>query len=111
MSLTLARSDTFINDLERQLDWYVHESKLDLADGLALANNFNDAVFETLEFLLLQPNIGRRRFPRRTELAGTRSWRVKPPFNRFLIYYYIRGETLSAERLIEGHREITTDKK
>jgi hypothetical protein len=71
MSLTLARSDAFMNDLEHQLDWYIHESKLDLADGFALANNFNDAVFETLEFLVLQPNIGRRRFPRRDAFGGT----------------------------------------
>jgi hypothetical protein len=37
-----------------------------------------------LEFLLLHPGAGRRRFPQFTDLEGTRSWRVKSTIRQVL---------------------------
>jgi plasmid stabilization system protein ParE len=109
MTLALVESDAFLQDLEHQFEWYIHESKLDSPDAIELANKFRVAVSDTLKTLVRQPEMGRRRFPLRAELKGTRSWRVNPPFDRFLIYYYVENEMLLADRLIEGHRQITTD--
>jgi plasmid stabilization system protein ParE len=111
MSLALVQSEDFLLDVEQQFDWYVHESKLDLADAIELAQKFKIAVLDTLEFLLRHPGAGRRRFPQFTDLQGTRSWRVNRPFDRFLIYYHIQGESLCVDRLIEGHRRIASDRE
>jgi plasmid stabilization system protein ParE len=110
MSLALEHSEDFLSDLEQQFDWYIHESKLDLADAVEVAQKFKLAVLDTLEFLLRHPGAGRPRFPQFTDLQGTRSWRVNPPFDRFLIYYHLQGETLFIDRLIEGHRRIAGDR-
>ena len=40
------------------------------------------------------------------DLAGTRSWRVRKPFHRFMIFYRIESGVLSAERLLEGHSRV-----
>jgi plasmid stabilization system protein ParE len=110
MSLALAESEAYLEDLERQFEWYVFQTELDLPDGIELAQKFKTAVTDTVESLLQHPGKGRRRFPKFARLQGTRSWRVNPPFDRFLIYYHVEGETLFVDRLIEGHRHITTDK-
>jgi len=111
MSLQFIQSTDFLLDLEQQFQWYVHESKLDLADAIELAQKFKIAVLDTVEFLLRNPGIGRKRFPQFADLQGTRSWRVDPPFNRFLIYYHVEGGCFYIDRLIEGHRRITIDRK
>ena len=111
MSLALVQSEDFLSDLEQQFDWYVHETQLDLPDAIELAEKFKIAVLETLEFLLRHPGAGHRRFPQFTDLEGTRSWRVNRPFDRFLIYYHVQGETLFIDRLIEGHRRIAGDRE
>jgi plasmid stabilization system protein ParE len=110
MSLALVESEAFLKELEHQFHWYVYETKLDLPEAIELAQQFKNAVNDTVESLLRQPNIGRRRFPQFPALQGTRSWRVKPPFDRFLIYYHVHDQTLFIDRLIEGHRQIATDR-
>jgi plasmid stabilization system protein ParE len=110
MTLQLVQSEDFLLDLEGQFHWYIHESKLDLPEAVGLAQEFKTAVLETLDFLLKNPGAGRKRFPQFADLEGTRSWRVNAPFNRFLIYYHTENEQLLVDRLIEGHRRITTDR-
>jgi hypothetical protein len=50
MSLVLVQSEDFLSDLEQKFDWYVHGSKLDLANAIELAEKFKVAVLDTLEF-------------------------------------------------------------
>jgi hypothetical protein len=100
--MTVERSECFDTDVERQFRWYLLETGLDPVEALALAGRFADAVDASLEFLGRNPEIGRRRFATYRELAGTRSWRVRRPFHRFLIFYRIHGSILSAERLLEA---------
>jgi plasmid stabilization system protein ParE len=110
MTLQLVQSEDFLLDLEGQFHWYIHESKLDLREAVGLAQEFKIAVLDTLDFLLKNPGAGRKRFPQFADLEGTRSWRVNAPFNRFLIYYHVENEQLLIDRLVEGHRRITTDR-
>ena len=111
MSLALVQSEDFLLDVEQQFDWYIHESKLDLVDGIELAQKFKTAILDTLKFLLQHPAVGRRRFPQFTDLQGIRSWRVNRPFDRFLIYYHVSADTVFIDRLIEGHRGIAGDRE
>lgn len=110
MSLMLVESEAILQELENQFEWYVYKSKLDLPDAIELAHKFRNAVVDTLNALRRLPQIGRRRFPQFIDLPGIRSWRINPPFDRFLIYYHVDGETLFVDRLIEGHRQMNTNR-
>ena len=104
--MTVHRSDRFDTDLERQFRWYLLETQLDPVDALALANRFAEAVEAALETLERNPELGRRRLRTYPDLAGTRSWRLRKPFHRFMIFYRIERRILSAERLLEGHTRL-----
>src|SRR5439155_25737838 len=104
--MTVQRSERFDTDLERQFRWYLLETDLDPVDALALATRFSQAADAALEVLGRNPEIGRRRFGNYPDLAGTRSWRVRKPFHRLMIFYRIQGGILSAERLLEGHSRL-----
>ena len=104
--MTVQRSDRFDTDLERQFRWYLLEADLDPADALALASRFAEAVDAALEALRRNPEIGHQRFGTYPGLAGTRSWPVRRPFHRFIIFYRIESGILSAERLLEGHSRL-----
>jgi len=100
MSLVIAQSDDFWMDLQRQVDWYRDRA------GPEIATGYVDAVEVTLEELAKAPGIGRPRFKDWPELAGIRSWRVQKPYHRHLIFYRFDNETLFAERVLHGAREL-----
>jgi plasmid stabilization system protein ParE len=104
--MTVQRSKRFDTDLERQFRWYLLEADLHPADALALAARFAEAVDAALDVLGRSPEIGRRRFGTCPDLAGTRSWRVRKPFHRFIIFYRVESGIVSAERLLEGHSRL-----
>ena len=101
--MTVQRSERFDADLERQFCWYLLDTELDPVDALALANRFADAVDAALEVLRRNPEIGRRRFGTDPDLASIRSWSLRKPFQRFLIFNRVESGILSAERLLGGH--------
>ena len=101
--MRVERSERFDTGLERQFRWYLLETDLDPVDALALATRFAEAVEAALEFLGRNPEIGRHRFGTYAELAGTRSWHIRKPFHRFVIFYRVENGILFAERLLEGH--------
>lgn len=100
MSLLLQRSEDFWADLAQQVDWYRDEA------NPAVALLFVDAVEATLLALVDQPGMGRRRFRNWPELEGIRSFRVRKPFHRFLIFYRFDDKALYAERLVFGGRDL-----
>jgi len=104
--MTVQRSERFDTDLKRQFRWYLLETDLDPVHAQALANRFADAVDAALEALRRNPEIGRCRFKTYPDLAGTRSWRIRRPFHRFIIFYRIESRVLYAERLLEGHSRL-----
>ncbi len=83
-----------------QVDWYREKAGSEVAEG------FVNAVEATLQTLAKSPGIGRLRFPQWLELAGIRSWRVERPYHRHLIFYRFDEETLMAERIIHGARDL-----
>jgi hypothetical protein len=82
------------------------ETALDPVDALALATRFAEAVEAALESLGKNPELGARRFKTYLDLQGTRSWRLRKPFGRFVIFYRLDAGALSAERLLEGHSRL-----
>lgn len=107
--MMVQRSERFNVDLERQFRWYLLETHLDPADALAVATRFATAVDAALDSLCRNPELGRRRFGTHPDLAGTRSWRLRKPFHRFIIFYRVEREAVSAERLLEGHSRLAAD--
>jgi len=104
--MRVERSERFDADLQRQFRWYLLAKDLDPGDGLALATRFAEAVEAALQVLGREPEIGRSRFGTYPELAGTRSWRLRKPFHRFIIFYRVESGVLFAERMLEGHRRL-----
>jgi len=101
--MTVQRSERFDTDLERQFRWYLLETELDPVDALTLATRFAQAVDAAIEVLWRNSEIGRRRFGTYPDLAAMRSWSLRKPFQRFLIFYRVESGFLFAERLLEGH--------
>jgi hypothetical protein len=108
--MTVLRSERFETDLEREFRWYLLEIELDPVDAVALATRFAEAVDAALGFLSRNPEIGRRRFAVFPELEGVRSWALRKPFQRFLIFYRVESGTLLAERLLEGHSRLAGER-
>jgi plasmid stabilization system protein ParE len=100
MKSTLHRADTFNQDFDQQYRWYLREA------GDQVAGRFLSAVESTLDLLLKQPELGRRRKFRNPALAEFRSYQVKTPFQKFLIFYRCVLDGLSAERLLHGARDL-----
>ncbi len=95
------RKPDFKEDLGRQFEWYFRKA------GEDVAWRFVVAVDQTLEELRLQPYLGRRRRFRHPLLAGLRSFRVEPPFTRFLIFYRADSDVVDAWRLMHGGRNLS----
>ena len=108
--MTIQRSERFDTDVERQFRWYLVETGLEPVDALVLATRFAEAVDAALESLRRNPEMGRPRLRTYPELAGTRSWAVRKPFQRFTIFYRIDSKVLFAERLLEGHSRLAGGK-
>jgi plasmid stabilization system protein ParE len=104
--MIIRRSESFDADLERQFRWYLAERGLDPVPALELAERFANTVDATLEFLSEHPEAGRPRFLAFADMPGVRSWRLRKPFHRFLVFYRYEGHGLFAERLLEGHSRL-----
>jgi plasmid stabilization system protein ParE len=100
MKSTLHRADAFNNDFDQQYRWYLEQANEEVAE------RFLRAVGETLELLLMQPDLGRRRKFRNRALAEFRSFQVKTPFQKLLIFYRHTADGVSAERLPHGARDL-----
>jgi len=100
MSLAIQKSDYFITDFELRFDWYVREA------GWGVATAYLSSVDQTLKILASQPGLGRVRRFKDGRLRGIRSFRVKPRFNKHLIFYRYDASTLYAERVVHGARDL-----
>jgi plasmid stabilization system protein ParE len=92
VSRSLHRAKDFWADLTRQVDWYRDQASSEVAE------RFVDAIEATLNALVERPGLGRARFRNWPELSGIRSFRVRTPFHRFLIFFRHDDSALFAER-------------
>ena len=101
MKVRFRRDRLFVADVQRQFAWYWDEVDLELAW------RFETAVEDTLHELGRHPQLGRRRRFRHPLLVGLRSFRVEPPFSRFLIFYRADDGVVDAWRLMHGGRDLS----
>ena len=100
MNLAVQKAEFFKQDYAKQFGWYVGEA------GTEVAWRFQAALDQSLKKLARQPELGRLRRFRNPRLHDLRSFQVERPFNKFLIFYRIRGEVLDAVRLMHGARDL-----
>lgn len=98
--LTLHRLDSFNADFNQQYCWY-----LELA-GEVVAEHFLNAATATLCLLAEHPELGRRRKFRHPLLGDLRSFPVKSPFHKTLVFYRVTENGLLAWRLMHGARDL-----
>jgi plasmid stabilization system protein ParE len=101
MKLELVRAEEFVADFRRQLFWYVADSGRE-----ELGWRFEEAVEHTLQKLREQPTLGRKRTFRDPRLEGLRSFPVRAPFGRVLLFYRANEKRLEAWRLMHGARDL-----
>ena len=100
MSLALRKSRFFEEDVLGQFVWYLYEANEEVAW------RFQANVDQTLVEISKQPGIGRERAFVHPLLRGLRSYRVKAPFDKFLIFYRYDERFLDAWRLMHGARDL-----
>jgi plasmid stabilization system protein ParE len=101
MNLLLERADDFNTDFNLQYRWYLNRG------GEELAEHFLRAVAITLPLLAKEPDIGIRRKFQHPILLDLRSYPVTRPFQKFLIFYRVKGNVLQAWRLMHGARDLS----
>src|SRR5437016_5572912 len=72
LMLPIVRTDRFVADVDKQIQWYLEETGLDDLPAAELAQRFAAAVDETLVFLARTPGAGRPRAVRFSDLTGYR---------------------------------------
>ena len=83
----------FYLDVEEEIYWLLKNADAEVA------RLWHEAVWETIEFLKANPEIGRQRHDLRQE--GIRIWRVRQ-FTRWLILYGVRADGLVIFRIRSG---------
>ncbi len=100
MSLPIHRADWFKEDFDRQFRWYIRKA------GETVAEGYLAAVESTVEELARQPEMGRLRRFRHSELQDIRSFRVARPFHRHILFYRYGEDALLVERVMHGARNL-----
>jgi len=100
MSLELQVSPYFSADFDRQIAWYTeHASEL-------IARRYADAVTRSLGTLCENPDFGPRCEFQHAKLQALRFWQVARPFQKHVIFFRHDEQTLFAERLMHGSRDL-----
>jgi plasmid stabilization system protein ParE len=101
MTLVITKADEFTADFAKYFAWYVKEADENVAW------RFQCATETALHRIARLPDLGTLRHFRNLMLQELRSFRVDPPFDKILIFYRVRAETLEAWRLIHGARNLS----
>ena len=83
----------FYDDLAREELWLLGHA------GAEIADRWHEAVWQTLDYLATHPLFGRER--RDLKFRGIRSWLVHD-FERWVIFYGVRGNDLVYYRIVSG---------
>ena len=87
------------DDILRQFRYYLLKGALDDA------NNFLDAIDESIGVLRGMPEMGAPKLLKNPALAGLRSWPVKG-FEDILIFYVVQPDAMRVVRVLHGKRDI-----
>lgn len=98
--MSLAKSDDFIADVERQYTWYVDNAGSDVAEG------YLRAVEATCRLLEKHPLLGPRGGFNHARLREWRFFVVFRPFAQHLLFYEVVGEDVVMRRAMHGRRNL-----
>src|ERR1700739_1837258 len=98
--MSVNRSDEFLADIEREYEWYTLKANLEIAE------RYLDAVQSTVRLIELYPQIGPIGNFVYSRLNGWRYFVVVRPFNRYVLFYEIAGETVILRRVMHGYRNL-----
>lgn len=101
MSLAIQKAEFFKQDYAIRFAWYVGEA------GPEVARRFQGALDLSLNKLVSDPDLGRRRRFRNARLQDLRSIQIERPFNKLLVFYPVSGDVLHAVRLMHGARDLS----
>lgn len=87
-------------DLDLQFEWYAAAADEDVAE------RYLAAFHESKEQLCRQPDLGRIRRFRNRRLANLRSFHLRGPFQKHLIFYRVEDEMLIVFRVLQGIRDL-----
>jgi toxin ParE1/3/4 len=87
-------------DLDEIAEYLTQQSSLDI--GL----NFLAEAQRTFALLKTQPAMGWQCKFERSRLAGVRMFRVRAPFDDYLIFYQPRGERVEILRVLHGRQDL-----
>ena len=83
----------FYVDVEEEVAWLAEKADVEVA------RRWHEAVWQTLETLKFQPEMGRLR--KDLKMSGIRSWRVNH-FTRWLIFYEVHPSKIIFYRVRSG---------
>lgn len=100
MTWVLERRSQYSEDFSHLVAWYYEQGGEHLAARVILA------IDGTLERLEKEATLGRKRHFSNPLLQGLRSIPVERPFQKALLFYRVRGETIELCRLMHGARDL-----
>ena len=98
--MSVRKSDDFIEDLERQFEWYV------LNAGWEVAARYLAAVEATCDLPGEHPLLGPRGGFTHPRLQDGRFFVVFRPFNKHVLFYEVVGGEAVMRRAMHGRRDL-----
>ena len=98
--MSLHKSGDFIEDVERQFEWYAINA------GWEIAERYLDAVEAACELLDRHPMLGPKAGLSHQRLKEWRFVVVFRPFQKHILFYEINGADVQMRRAMHGHRDL-----
>jgi plasmid stabilization system protein ParE len=99
MSVNVFRTTSSHKDLRRILDYFLDQNEP------GVGSRFADAFEETLKFIADFPELG---IPWESDETRLKNLRVRlvQGFEKYLVFYRLRGECVYILRIFHGHQDI-----
>jgi plasmid stabilization system protein ParE len=101
LNLHVEESAAFRRDVIKRYIWYAKERDVQLAE------RFQETLNSTISKLISHPEKGPLAWVAKEVLMDIRFYPVDPPFDKLLIFYRVRFETLRLVRLRHGAQHLT----
>ncbi len=98
--MSVRKSDDFIADVERQVEWYAVNA------GWNVAERYLAAVEATCRLLGQHPQLGPRGGFAHPRLRNWRWFVVFRPFKKHVLFYETLGDDVVLRRAMHGHRDL-----
>jgi len=98
--MSVRRASAFIDDVERQFEWYAVEA------GWEVAERYLTAVEGTCNLLCAYPLLGSTIGSNHPRLRRWRSFVVVRPFKTHILFYEVTGGDVVLRRTMHGHRNL-----